>query len=125
MEVMRKCVGGSVVLSPIGRIELTTAEPFREQLLAALDGLGGLPGAVVIDCAHLDYVSSAGLRALMIASKAAKARGFGLGVAAMQPVVREIFTISRFDLVIACFESVRDALASLDPAAVDQLVASG
>jgi anti-anti-sigma factor len=125
MELIRKSVGASVVLTPVGRIELTTADPFREQLLAALDALGTSPGAVVIDCAHLDYVSSAGLRALMIASKAAKARGFGLGVAAMQPVVREIFAISRFELVIACFESVRDAFAALDPAAIDQLVGPG
>jgi anti-anti-sigma factor len=125
MEVIRKSVGGSVVLTPIGRIELTTAEPFREQLLAALDALGGAPGAVVVDCAHLDYVSSAGLRALMVASKAAKARGLGLGIAAMQPVVREIFAISRFELVIACFESVRDAFAALDPPAVDALAAPG
>jgi anti-anti-sigma factor len=121
MEIIKKMVGGSAVLTPVGRIELTTAEPFKEQLLAALDLVAAGPGAVVIDCAHLDYVSSAGLRALMIASKTAKGRNLGLGVAGMQPVVREIFAISRFDLVIACFETVRDALGKLDPAAVDHL----
>lgn len=120
MEIIKKNVGSSVVLAPVGRIELTTADPFRDQLMTALDGLSG-GGAVVIDCAHLDYVSSAGLRALMIASKSAKSRTQGLGVAAMQPVVREIFQISRFDLVIGCFDTVRDALAQLDPPAVDKL----
>src|SRR3954470_13241751 len=104
MEIIRKAVGGSVVLAPVGRIEMTTADPFREQVLAALAELGP-GGAVVIDCAHLDYVSSAGLRALMIASKTAKSKSLGLGVAAMQPVVREIFQISRFDLVVACFDT--------------------
>ncbi|MBV8168156.1 MAG: STAS domain-containing protein [Alphaproteobacteria bacterium] len=118
MEIIKKTVGGSVVLAPVGRIEMTTADPFREQVMAALEALGG-GGAVVVDCAHLDYVSSAGLRALMIASKSAKAAGKGLAVAAMQPVVREIFQISRFDLVIACFETVREALGKLDPAALD------
>ncbi len=121
MELMRKSVGASIVLTPVGRIEMTAAEPFREQLLAVVDGPEAAQGAVVIDCAHLDYVSSAGLRALMIASKAAKARNRGLGVAAMQPVVREIFAISRFELVIACYETVRDAFAALDPEAVDRL----
>ena len=124
MEIIKRIVGGSVVLEPVGRIELTTAEPFREQLIAALDALAAPPAAVVVDCAHLDYVSSAGLRALMIAAKAAKGRGLGLGVAAMQPVVREIFAISRFDLVITSFETVRDALGTLDPAAVDHLASS-
>ena len=118
MEIIKKTVGGSVVLAPVGRIEMTTADPFREQAMAALEALGA-GGAVVVDCAHLDYVSSAGLRALMIASKSAKAAGKGLAVAAMQPVVREIFQISRFDLVIACFETVREALGKLDPAALD------
>jgi anti-anti-sigma factor len=124
MEIIRKTVGASVVLAPVGRIELTTADPFREQILAALDGLakgpdGKATGAVVVDCAHLDYVSSAGLRALMIASKTAKAAGKGLAVTTMQPVVREIFQISRFDLVIPCFDTVRQALGKLDPAALD------
>jgi anti-anti-sigma factor len=118
MEIIRKTVGGSVVLAPVGRIEMTTADPFREQVLGALDGLGA-GGAVVVDCAHLDYVSSAGLRALMIAAKTAKANSKGLGVAAMQPVVREIFQISRFDLVVGCFDTVREALGELDPPALD------
>jgi len=121
MEVVRKQVGGSVVLKPVGRIDMTTAEPFRAQLLAALGDLAAPPAAVVIDCAHLDYVSSAGLRAVMVAAKEAKGRGLGLGVAALQPVVREIFVISRFDLVIASFETVRDAFGTLDPGAVEHL----
>jgi anti-anti-sigma factor len=106
------------VLTPVGRIEMTTADPFREQVLTELEGLGA-GGAVIIDCAHLDYVSSAGLRALMISSKTAKSGAKGLAVVAMQPVVREIFQISRFDLVIACFDTVREALGKLDPAALD------
>jgi anti-anti-sigma factor len=122
MEIIKKIVGGSVVLAPIGRIELTTADGFKEQLLAALE-LASVPGAVVIDCAHLDYISSAGLRVLVIAARSAKGRG--LGVATMQPVVREIYAISRFETVIATFETVRDALAKLDPAALDHFAEAG
>ena len=119
MEIIRKTVGSSVILSPVGRIELTTSDVFKDELLGAL---GAASGAVVVDCAHLDYVSSAGLRALVIASKSAKGRG--LGLAAMQPVVREIYSISRFDAIIAAFETVRDALAKLDPGALDHLPGS-
>jgi anti-anti-sigma factor len=121
MEIFRKIVGGSVVLSPVGRIELATADAFQDELLAALSLAGerSESGAVVVDCSHLDYVSSAGLRALVIAAR--KANGHGLGVAAMQPVVREIYAISRFDALVAAFETVRDALAKLDPAALDHL----
>jgi len=45
----------------------------------------------------------------------------GLGIAADAPVVREIYAISRFDTIITAFDSVRDALAKLDPAALDHL----
>jgi len=122
MEIIRKVVGGSVVLTPVGRIELTTAEDFKEQLLGALE-LAAADGAVVIDGAHLDYISSAGLRVLVIAARAANGRQ--LGIATLQPVVREIYSISRFDAIITAFETVRDALAKLDPAALDHLAEAG
>jgi anti-anti-sigma regulatory factor len=38
-------------------------------------------------------------------------------IAAMQPVVAEIFQIARFNLVFEAFPKVRDALAALSPAA--------
>jgi len=36
----------------------------------------------------------------------------------LQPVVREIFEISRFNLVLEVFPTLREALAKLSPAAL-------
>jgi anti-sigma B factor antagonist/stage II sporulation protein AA (anti-sigma F factor antagonist) len=47
-----------------------------------------------------------------------RARGARIAVAALQPVVAEIFAISRFDSVLEVFPSVRDAIAKLSPAAL-------
>jgi anti-sigma B factor antagonist/stage II sporulation protein AA (anti-sigma F factor antagonist) len=105
----------SAILRPAGRIDLSNAEPFKEALLEAV---ATAKTAVILDLSGIEYVSSAGLRSLMIASKTAKPRGVALGVAALRPVVKEIFTISRFDLVVPCFDTVRDAVAKLDPAAL-------
>jgi len=52
----------------------------------------------------------------MIAFRAAKDAGKGFGVAALTPLVLEIFTISRFNLVFPLFGDVREALAALAPA---------
>jgi anti-anti-sigma factor len=112
MEFARTSIGDSVILRPTGRIELTNADGFRDVLLQAVDGAGE---AVILDLAGLDYVSSAGLRSLMIASKAAKGRAVAIGLAAMTPVVKEIMTISRFHLVFPCFDTVRDAVGTLAP----------
>ena len=54
----------------------------------------------------------------MIAAKAVRARGARIAVAGLQPVVAEIFAISRFDGVLEVFPAVRDALAAMSPAAL-------
>jgi anti-sigma B factor antagonist/stage II sporulation protein AA (anti-sigma F factor antagonist) len=118
MDCASTTIGDSVILQPAGRIELTTADGFRDILLKAVEDAGG---AVILDLARLDYVSSAGLRSLMIASKAAKGQGVAIGLAAMQPVVREIVTISRFHLVFPCFDTVREAVGKLAPVALPHL----
>jgi anti-anti-sigma factor len=104
--------GGAVVVKPDQRIDLTNADPFRDALTG---GLASAKLAVVVDMSGVDYISSAGLRALMIANRAAKASGKAFSVAGLTPLVLEIFTISRFNLVITAFGSVRDAIAASAP----------
>jgi anti-sigma B factor antagonist/stage II sporulation protein AA (anti-sigma F factor antagonist) len=121
MELDQTPIANSVILLPGGRIDLSNADVFKDALLAAVAAANA---AVILDLSRIEYVSSAGLRSLMIASKAGTARGVTLGVAAMQSIVKEIFAISRFHLVLPCFETVREALAKLDPPALARYDAS-
>jgi len=121
MECSEKPAGNSVILLPAGRIDLSNAEAFREILLKAV---AAAKAAVILDLSRIEYISSAGLRSLMIASKAGTQRGVKLGVSAMQPIVKEIFTISRFHLVFPCFDTVREAIDKLDPPALSAYDAS-
>ena len=57
----------------------------------------------------------------MIAAKEAHAAQGKLVAAALQPVVREIFEISRFTLVVETHESLPGALRELSPAALAAL----
>ena len=66
---------------------------------------------MVLDLAELDYISSAGLRCFMLASRHAKGKGGRIFVAAMQPMVGEIFRISHFNQLFQDFATVREALA--------------
>jgi anti-anti-sigma regulatory factor len=54
----------------------------------------------------------------MLAEKQAKSQGGAIVVAAMQPVVKEIFEISRFTLVFDTFTTVKEAIAKLSSAAL-------
>lgn len=118
MELGPRRFAETVVLSPAGRIDHATAEIFKTALLAELDVESTGRDPVVLDLSGVEYIASVGLRALMLAARQAKAQGRTLVVAALQPLVREVFEISRFTLLFSVFPSVRDALAALSPAAL-------
>jgi anti-sigma B factor antagonist/stage II sporulation protein AA (anti-sigma F factor antagonist) len=105
-------VGGAAVVKVDGRIDMSNAEAFRESLVSAV---ATAKRAVIVDMGGVDYISSAGLRSLMIAFRAAKADGKGFAVASLRPLVLEIFTISRFNLVFPLYGGVREALQALAP----------
>ncbi|HJR04811.1 MAG TPA: STAS domain-containing protein [Methylomirabilota bacterium] len=118
MELAAKRFADTVALYPVGRIDHATADSFKAALAPHLAGVAAGRDRAVIDLAGVEYISSVGLRVLMLASKQVKAQGGALAVADLQPVVREIFEISRFNLVLEVFPTLREALAKLSPAAL-------
>ena len=114
MEISDKVCGPVTVLCPSGRIDAAHSEAFQGHLVAAV----AKPGAqVVVDMTRVSYISSVGLRALMVAAKQTKAQGGKLAVAGLQPVVQEIFEISRFNFVVKIFATVREGIAWMSDAA--------
>jgi anti-anti-sigma factor len=109
LELYDKQVGAASVLTVSGRIDMATSDALRDRLLEML--AAGRP--LIIDMSGVNYISSAGLRALMLGAKEARARDGKLAVAALQPVVLEIFQISRFDKLLACHPSVAAAITAI------------
>lgn len=118
MDIKNKTYGDVLVLSPEGRIDHANSEEFRNGLAPFIDRCKKDGDRIVLDLAGVDYISSAGLRCFMLAEKQAKTQGGAVVVAAMQPVVKEIFEISRFTLVFETFATVHEAIAKLSPAAL-------
>ena len=114
--MLKSMAGSASLLQPSGRLDHGSGASFEAELLQAVRG----GGVVVLDMSEVPYVSSIGLRALMIGAKEAKASQGVLAVAQLQPIVQEIFQISRFHFVMPIFDSVRDALAKLAPDALTQ-----
>jgi anti-anti-sigma factor len=115
--------GTIAVAAPNGRLGHAEAADFEHALvpLARDPGVTGL----VVDLGGVEYISSVGLRVLMLAAKEMRARKARIAAAAMQPIVAEIFAISRFDSVYEVFPSLRDALAAMSPQAAAAFDASG
>jgi anti-anti-sigma factor len=105
---------GRVALAAAGgRLDHTNAEDFRVALWPALDACTTGGEAVVLDLAKLGYISSAGLRILMLAARRVTEQGGTLVIAGLQPVVREIFQITRFDRVFRIFDDASAAESAL------------
>jgi anti-anti-sigma factor len=118
MDLTSRRFADTLVLAPAGRIDHQNAEAFRTALSPHLEACTADKDRVVIDLSRLDYISSAGLRVFMLAAKQTKTQQGTLVVAGFQPLIGEIFTIARFDLVLQMFPSVREALARVSPAAL-------
>jgi anti-sigma B factor antagonist len=113
MNVTARRFANAVVVLAAGRLDQDTCEAFRGDLLKYVEEAAHDGGAIVLDLSSLEYVSSAGLRCFMLASRQAKAQHGRIFVAALQPMVAEIFQISHFNLVFQVFPSVRDAVAAV------------
>ncbi len=117
MNIAERRIADVVVVAPAGAIDHPSA-PHLERALAPLLGADAATRALVLDFKDVGYVSSMGLRVLMVAAKALRARNARIAVAALQPVVVEIFDIARFVHVLEVFPTVRDAVAALSPSAL-------
>jgi anti-anti-sigma factor len=105
-----------LVLAPVGRIDNLTSGEFQTRLLAAVTSSSA---DVVIDFSGVEYISSAGLRALMTASRQ-KPKERRLAAARLNAVVHEIFTISRFSHLVPIFATVEEASAAWEAPAQPQ-----
>jgi anti-sigma B factor antagonist len=113
MAIATQIRGNTRVLTLAGRLDQDNCDQFREELEPHLEESGKSGQHIVFDLSALEYVSSAGLRCFMLASRQAKSQKARIVVAALQPMVAEIFQISRFDLVLQVFPTVDDALTTL------------
>jgi len=100
---------GVLIVSVSGRVDHLASEEFSLAIEPILQNCrqGSLP--VLLDFSGVEYISSAGLRVLMLASRRAKAERGVFAVAALQPLVQEVFAISRFNLIMPCYVSVEAA----------------
>jgi anti-anti-sigma factor len=115
MKLDSRTYADTLVVVPAGRLDHDNCEAFRAGLQPLLDRALAGRQRIVVDLSGLEYVSSAGLRCFMLAAKQAGTQGGKIVLAALRPVVAEIFQISRFDMVFELHPSVREALAAVSP----------
>jgi anti-sigma B factor antagonist len=109
MEMTEQKRGTVVLLALKGRLDASTAGKLEEKLLGLIDGG---EKQIVFNLLHLDYISSAGLRVLLMAAKKLKATNGKIVLASLKDQIREVFEIAGFSAIFPIFASESDALRS-------------
>lgn len=109
MEVSIEKQGIVTVIALNGRLDTTNYTLLEDKLLREIS-----PGAsVLVDCEKMDYISSSGLRILLLALKQSGQTGAHLALCSLQPGIVEIFKISAFDSIFSIYPDRQKALDEL------------
>jgi anti-anti-sigma factor len=109
VEIKQEEVNDVTVLVPQARVDSNTAGDFEKTLVGVLNS-GRTK--LLIDFEDLDYISSAGLRVVLIGAKTCKAKGGKLILTGMKKHIREVFDVSGFTKILNILPSRQDGLAA-------------
>lgn len=96
MEIVKSQDSGKITFTITGRLDTNTAPEFQPVLLAALNEVK----QVSLDFKELEYVSSAGLRVLLLGEKTAKANSAALIIANPSEEIKEVFDMTGFSDIL-------------------------
>ena len=110
MELTEETRSGVTVVTASGRLDGASSAMFAERLgpLAA-----GAQPRIVVDFANVDFVSSAGLRAVLTLVKKVRAANGVFALCAVQGPVREVLDITGFTTMIHVHPELSSALAAM------------
>ena len=105
MEFAHENAGEIVVAKLAGRLDSQSAPSAEEQLMRLIGS--GTP-RLAINLSNLEYISSAGLRVLLLVARKVQQAHGKLSLFGLAPGVREVFSISGFDTIF----TIRDDAAA-------------
>ena len=88
-------------------MDATTSNGLEERLLALIDGG---EKQFVIDFSQLDYISSSGLRVLLLSAKRLRGSNGKIVLSSLKEHIKEIFEIAGFSSIFNIFQSQEDAI---------------
>jgi anti-anti-sigma factor len=92
MEITKTQDADKTVLALNGRLDSTSAPQLQEVLLSAV----GESKLVELNFARVAYISSAGLRTLLLGEKSSKTKGSKMLLLNVSQEIKEIFEMTRF-----------------------------
>ena len=110
MEIGTERKGSALVVTTEERVDGANARAFQDALQAVIEDTDR---AVVIDLGQLTYISSAGLRVILLVARTLQRQDGSLAVCSLSDPVREVFQISGFDQIIQTYGTQEEAISAL------------
>lgn len=85
------------IFSPAGRLDSNNSAAFEKEILAALDAG---ENQILLDFSDLAYISSAGLRVVLLTAKKTKASSGKLVLCNLNESINEVFLVSGFNSIL-------------------------
>lgn len=111
MEIAAHKGKNALVISAQGRIDAITAPEFENRLS---DFISSGENIFIINFAHLEYISSAGLRSILATAKKLKEKNGEMLFTGLHDPVKEVFKISGFNSIFRIFSTDEEALAAMN-----------
>ncbi len=105
-----KIKGKVLVLKPEGRLDSNTINAAETEMFSYLEKG---ETRIVLDLSNLDYISSSGLRLVLMMGKRLNLKGGKLALCGLKPQIREVFEISGFISIITVMDSRAEAEAAV------------
>lgn len=110
MEIYESKSGSVFILELSGRLDASTAGILEKKFMELLDRGGK---QFIFDFDQLDYISSAGLRVLLVAAKKTNSIGGKIALSSLKEHVKEVFDIAGFTAILSICSTRDDALKFL------------
>ena len=110
MAISTERNGTTLVAMADKRVDGTNSKEFQNDLETAIEETDR---AVILDLQRLVYISSAGLRAILLTAKAMQRQQASFAICSLTDPVQRVFEISGFDKIISVYANVSDAMDAL------------
>ena len=110
MEINTERDGATLIARTVGRVDGTNAAEFQDALKNVI---APEDQAVILDFEDLSYISSAGLRVILLTAKDMRTANVKLAVCSPSQSVRDVFVISGFDQIFDVHDSRQAALSAV------------
>ncbi len=101
---------GALVALTSGRVDGSNAKEFQNALESLLDEN---VNSLVLDLEDLAYISSAGLRVILLVARRIHSSQGKFGVCSLPEPIQEVFQISGFDKIIQTYGAQADAISAI------------